>query len=213
MSTTPKPPERSTRTRRTLRHLQFLTPTEVADRLLVAPVTVRQWAKRGLLPSETTPGGHRRFRERDVKEFIERRRQIQDNGARAPSRILIIDDDEQYARTLGALLAAPRARAAYRHRTRRLHGRYQVRIPASRHRYVGPANARHERLRGLPTVAHHVWPEKPRIVVLSGFLSEENKRRALEAGAHCCVSKTAPMETLLRELGIAPAAVAPPGGT
>jgi len=34
-----------------------LTPNEVAELLMVNPVTVRQWAARGLLRSLTTPGG------------------------------------------------------------------------------------------------------------------------------------------------------------
>ena len=38
-----------------------LTPNEVARLLMVNPVTVRQWASRGLLRSMATPGGHRRF--------------------------------------------------------------------------------------------------------------------------------------------------------
>ncbi len=211
MPVTPKVPARSSRARRSLRHLQFLTPNEVADRLLVAPVTVRQWAKRGLLPSETTPGGHRRFRERDVNEFIERRRQIQDSGARSPSRILIIDDDEQYTRTLSALLCA---RAPGLHIDTAPDGfTAGIKCESLRPDIVTldlqmPDMNGFEVCQLLRTMFGH---EKPRIVVLSGFLSEENQRRALAAGAHCCVSKTAPMETLLRELGIPQMALAPPG--
>jgi excisionase family DNA binding protein len=211
MSSTEKPPERSSRARRNLHHLQFLTPNEVADRLLVAPVTVRQWAKRGLLPSETTPGGHRRFRERDVQEFIERRRQIQDHGARSPSRILIIDDDEQYTRTLSALLSA---RAPGLHIETAPDGfTAGIKCESLRPDIVTldlqmPDMNGFEVCQLLRTM---FGPDKPRIVVLSGFLSEENQRRVLAAGADSCVSKTAPMETLLRELGLAQATLAPPG--
>src|SRR5689334_10674060 len=91
---------------RNSRRAEFLTPNEVADRLLVAPVTVRLWATRGLLPSVTTPGGHRRFRSQDVEEFIARRRQLQERGAAEPSRILLIDDDERYTQALSTVLTA-----------------------------------------------------------------------------------------------------------
>ena len=50
-----------------------LTPNEVAELLMVNPVTVRQWAARGLLRSQTTPGGHRRFLLSDVEEFARSR--------------------------------------------------------------------------------------------------------------------------------------------
>src|SRR5438270_6553104 len=91
--------------------LEYLTPNQVADRLLVAPVTVRLWASRGLLKSVNTPGGHRRFRREDVDEFIAKRQQVQgqqiQNGADGgPSRLLIIDDDAQFARYLSNLIAS-----------------------------------------------------------------------------------------------------------
>lgn len=204
--------KRSARTPGKLRRPEFLTPNEVADRLLVAPVTVRLWANRGLLPSETTPGGHRRFRERDVGEFISRRRQIQENGARSPSRILVIDDDEQYTRTLVKLLCA---RAPGLH-VDTAHDGFTAGIKCESLRpdivtldLQMPDMDGFEVCRLLRTMFGR---EKPRIAVLSGFLSEENRRRALEAGADCCVPKTAPTDTLLRELGIVRAVPARPRG-
>src|SRR5258708_23020296 len=86
--------------------LEYLTPHQVADRLLVAPVTVRLWARRGLLKSVNTPGGHRRFRVEDGNEFIEKRQQVQSSADNGPSRLLIIDDDAQFARYLSNLIAS-----------------------------------------------------------------------------------------------------------
>jgi len=42
---------------------------EAADMLGVHPTTVRHWADSGDLPSQRTPGGHRRFRRRDLMQF------------------------------------------------------------------------------------------------------------------------------------------------
>lgn len=44
----------------------FLTPGEVARRFRVDPKTVSRWAAAGRIPSTRTPGGHYRFRYRDV---------------------------------------------------------------------------------------------------------------------------------------------------
>jgi len=45
----------------------LLTPTEVAELFAVDPKTVTRWAKKGLLPCFRTIGGHRRYRESDVR--------------------------------------------------------------------------------------------------------------------------------------------------
>jgi excisionase family DNA binding protein len=48
----------------------WLTPNEVADLLMAAPVTARRWAQKGLLDARTTPGGgHRRFSIDAVRQF------------------------------------------------------------------------------------------------------------------------------------------------
>lgn len=50
---------------------KLLTPSEVASMFRVDPKTVTRWAKTGKIPSITTPGGHRRFRESLVQKLLE----------------------------------------------------------------------------------------------------------------------------------------------
>lgn len=210
-----KPTSRNTRpppsAARKSSRADLLTPNQVADRLLVAPVTVRLWASRGLLPFETTPGGHRRFREQDVEQFLARRREMQDPH-RGPSRMLIIDDDADYAQSLARMLS--------------LHAP-GLHVETAQDGFA--AGIKCEALRpDIVTLDLHMpdmngievcrllrsmfGRERPRIVVLSGLLSEANQRAVLAAGADACVSKSAPAARLLKELGIAPQeAVKPPG--
>lgn len=49
---------------------QFLTPADVAARVFVDPKTVSRWARAGKIPSQRTPGGHRRFRSSDVDVLV-----------------------------------------------------------------------------------------------------------------------------------------------
>ena len=49
---------------------QLLTPSEVAAIFRVDPKTVTRWAKVGKLSSIRTLGGHRRFREAEVKMLL-----------------------------------------------------------------------------------------------------------------------------------------------
>lgn len=48
----------------------LLTPSEVATLFRVDPKTVTRWAKSGKLSSIRTLGGHRRYRESEVRELL-----------------------------------------------------------------------------------------------------------------------------------------------
>ncbi len=79
----------------------ILTPTEVAGLLMVSPITVRQWAQKGMLPAQTTAGGHRRFMRSDVEQFARER------GLTLPdmrTTVLVVDDDHQLNKYLVAVL-------------------------------------------------------------------------------------------------------------
>jgi excisionase family DNA binding protein len=49
---------------------RLLTPGEVATLFRVDPKTVTRWATAGRIGSIRTPGGHRRFRESEVKALL-----------------------------------------------------------------------------------------------------------------------------------------------
>ncbi|MFI3198011.1 MAG: response regulator [Methylococcaceae bacterium] len=73
----------------------FLTPNEVAELMMVAPVTVRSWAQKGLLAAKVTPGGHRRFLKSEVERFMRDSGFVPGEDEIKPSapRVLIVDDD------------------------------------------------------------------------------------------------------------------------
>src|SRR6476619_7664229 len=50
---------------------RLLTPGEVAALFRVDPKTVTRWAASGRISSIRTPGGHRRFRESEVRALLE----------------------------------------------------------------------------------------------------------------------------------------------
>lgn len=57
----------------------LLTPAEVAALFRVDPKTVTRWAKAGKLTSIRTLGGHRRYRESEVRRLLD--------GATPPRRM------------------------------------------------------------------------------------------------------------------------------
>jgi excisionase family DNA binding protein len=50
---------------------RLLTPSEVAQMFRVNPKTVTRWARAGKISAIRTLGGHRRFRESEIRKFLE----------------------------------------------------------------------------------------------------------------------------------------------
>ncbi|MER5608256.1 BldC family transcriptional regulator [Micromonospora tulbaghiae] len=50
---------------------KLLTPAEVGELYRVDPKTVSRWGASGRLPCIRTPGGHRRFKESQVRALLE----------------------------------------------------------------------------------------------------------------------------------------------
>ncbi|MBI5462389.1 MAG: response regulator [Gammaproteobacteria bacterium] len=71
----------------------YFTPNEVAQLFMVSPVTVRQWAQKGLLNAALTAGGHRRFLHQELIRFALERGLTLNWPAQGKARILIVDDD------------------------------------------------------------------------------------------------------------------------
>jgi excisionase family DNA binding protein len=65
---------------------RLLTPGEVAALFRVDPKTVTRWAAAGRIGSIRTPGGHRRFRESEVRALLEGEGLIEPGGEPQPPR-------------------------------------------------------------------------------------------------------------------------------
>jgi excisionase family DNA binding protein len=59
---------------------RLLTPGEVAALFRVDPKTVTRWAAAGRISSIRTPGGHRRFRESEVRALLEGDEELRGEG-------------------------------------------------------------------------------------------------------------------------------------
>ena len=74
--------------------LEYLTPKQVAELLMVSPITVRQWAQKGLLKAEITAGGHRRFFRHEIDRFARERGLTFNTQSSNKLKILVVDDDK-----------------------------------------------------------------------------------------------------------------------
>jgi excisionase family DNA binding protein len=70
----------------------WLTLGQAAKFLGVAQSTIRKWSDQGRVPAFYTPGGHRRYRRRDLEQFLER---SGPGGREAGPIVLVVDDDDR----------------------------------------------------------------------------------------------------------------------
>lgn len=185
------------------KHKSHLTPNEVAEMLMVNPVTVRQWAARGLLRSLTTPGGHRRFLLSDVEEFARSRGSTPvARSSGRPDRVLIVDDDVSLGLYIAELIKTRDPRVAIEIARNGFEAGLKVesfRPHALLLDLMMPGMDGFEvcrRMRARPTLNH------VRIVAMTGFPSDENVERIMGAGADACLSKPLEPDRLLAELGL-----------
>jgi excisionase family DNA binding protein len=70
----------------------WLTLGQAAKFLGVAQSTIRKWSDQGRVPAFYTPGGHRRYRRRDLESFLDR---SGPGGRSGGPVVLVVDDDER----------------------------------------------------------------------------------------------------------------------
>lgn len=178
----------------------FLTPNEVATLLMVSPITVRQWAQKGLLEARTTAGGHRRFA-REVVETFARERGIEIARPESTPRLLIVDDDRQLNAYLMALFGAQvpslEVYSAFdgfeAGRLVQLRKPTVVLLDIMMPGMDGTEVCR--RLKADPDTAHI------RVVAMTGYHTPEVEKKALAAGAQVLLRKPFSSEDVLRECG------------
>ena len=180
----------------------YLTPTEVADLLMVSPITVRQLAQKGDLRSVTTPGGHRRFLHEDIELFARQRglslRKQQEGGL----RILVVDDDPHVANYLKELLLSIDV---------------PVNVDISLDGFDAGMKVRSFEpnlvlldlmmpgMNGFDVcrkLKDDPYTKMIRVVAMTGFRSEENNKKILQAGAEVCLTKPIEVAKLMSILGI-----------
>lgn len=167
--------------------------------LMVSPATVRLWASKGQLRSVPTPGGHRRFLRQDIEHFAQERNltlQFPDGDA---LRILVVDDNEQITRYLKRLLSTRESTIVFTAND----GFRAGQLVQQHHPHIILLDLMMPGLDGF-SVCRRIKSDQMyksvRIIAMTGFYSQENQQKALDAGAECCVSKPFDVDELLRIL-------------
>lgn len=184
----------------------YFSPAEVADLLMVSPVTVRGWAARGLLNAEATPGGHRRFLRAEVERFL-REREASLSRQR-PLKLLVVDDDEMHRGFLVEMLTSLDAPIAVETAADGFEAGLKLAEFAPN---VVLLDLMMPNLNGFE-VCRRIKADPAtraiRVIAMTGYPSPENLTRVVAAGAELMLAKPIDMPLLLHSLGLSAARVA-----
>ena len=184
-----------------MKEKRYLTSNDVATLLRVSPVTVRQWAQKGRLKADCTPGGHRRFNVDDIETFAHQHG-ISLHDPDSGFRVLIVDDDQQVVRYLGELLMEfdediELAFANDGFEAGRLVSTFHpnailldLMMPGMNGFEVCRTLKSDEATRGI------------RIIAMTGYANNENINQILEAGAESCLGKPLRENEIFAALGL-----------
>ena len=175
----------------------LLTPREVAQQLGVSPVTVRHWALDGKLEFITTPGGHRRFLQNHVDRFIKAHGVSKSSNKTSRLCVLIVEDDRQLSNylsdfidTLDAPIDTAVANDGFEageliHEFSPDMVLLDLMMPSIDGFSVC------QRIKQNPKTKHI------RVVAMTGYPSQENVSKIIDAGAETCLSK--PLDSSILE--------------
>jgi excisionase family DNA binding protein len=168
---------------------KYLTPNQVADLLMVKPITVRKWAQNGELKAALTPGGHRRFLPDDVNDFLAQRKKSNRPKKSNSPKILIVDDDAQVSSYLSDFLALDFPNYTTEIAMNGYEAGFKIldfnpslvlldlMMPGIDGYQVC------EQIKSNPNTRHI------RVIAMTGFSSEDNIERIKNAGAEYCLQK------------------------
>lgn len=179
----------------------YLVPNEVADLLMVSPVTVRQWAQKGILRAVTTVGGHRRFARDEVERFARERGLVLQQPARSACRILIADDDEQVRKFLVELLGAQPYAIEIETAVDGFDAGLKLRAFAPQVLLLDLMMPGMDGFTACRQVKSDPLTASIRVIAMTGYHTPENVRRVLEAGAEVCLPKPVTRLALLAAIG------------
>ena len=189
----------------------YYTSKEAAALLMVSPVTVREWARKGLLRAVSTAGGHRRFLIEELRTFAAAHGIHLEGASTAAatglSRVMLVDDDVVFATYLRQIILGARPgiqveSASDGFEAGQITEAFRpqlVVLDLQMPRIDGIELCR--RLRASPTTAN------ADLVVMSSALTDENIAAVRAAGADRWLEKGASRAEILLALGLGTAEV------
>lgn len=169
-------------------------------------MTIRQWAQKGMLEAEYTPGGHRRFLITEIQRFASEYGISLHGDIPNELRILVVDDDEQITSYMGELLSEIANEFGISLQVDAAGGGFEAGGKVFRFRphiilldLLMPGMDGFEVCRSLKDDPS---TRTIRVIAMTGFGTDENIERIMHAGAEACLAKPIDRDVLIEALGI-----------
>ena len=187
--------------------MDVLTVNQASEYCRVSPQTIVNWINAGKLKAYKTVGGHRRIQKEDLDEFL-LAHDMPSFGLFSKPReesdmqkcILVVDDDEVIVETITAALEEDE----HQYRVISARDGFEAGIQVSHFRpdllildIMMPDIDGHEVCRRVKTSE---LTQHTKVIVLSGYLDDENYRKMREYGADRCFSKPIALDELKEEI-------------
>jgi CheY-like chemotaxis protein len=178
---------------------EIFTIPQAADFCFVTRMTMWRWVKSGLLKVSVTPGGHHRILNEDLESFLIQNEMSPLAQKHFPrNKILIVDDDPVVRKALDQLVSA------HKYETQTAGDGLEAGVKVMQFKpdliildLVMPRMDGFEACKYLkrdPTIPH------TKILVLTGYDTEENREQAVAAGADDFLAKPVEEGTLIRHI-------------
>ncbi len=176
-----------------------LSTSEVAALLQVSPVTVEMWVRNGNLQSKKTADGHDHYQYSDILKHAERLNITVSGDITKITKVLIVDDDSFVADFLKDFLES---REVVYEVQRTGVSFLADKLVKSFHPHVLILDLRMPGMNGIElcrTFGNQVI-EGLRIIGVSGYWREEDKKAFIDAGGEYCLEKPLDVKELIEVL-------------
>jgi len=180
----------------------YLTPNQVAEMLMVSPITVRQWSQKGELESMQTPGGHRRYLYSHIQKFAEDRNILLRVANGNKPKILIVDDDPQMSEFLVEVLSTRYDDIEIETAVDGFDAGFKVKTFQPTIVLLDLMMPGIDGFDVCNKLKNDPLTRYVRIIIVSGYLSDENIHKALATGAETCIPKPVKPEKLFEILDL-----------
>lgn len=177
----------------------YMTPKETAELLRVSPITIRVWAQKGLLLASTTAGGHRRFERSEIERFA-REKGIKIDLS-APPRVLIVDDDQDHLDLLKDFFALRLTEMEVETAMDGFEAGQKVESFKPDIILLDLLMPGMDGFKVCQAIKENPSSKNVRIIAISGFMSDENRRKIRGTGAEICLQKPLDLDRLAVVVG------------
>ncbi|MCC7261104.1 MAG: response regulator [Candidatus Latescibacteria bacterium] len=182
-----------------MRDQTLLTTGEIAAHCRVSYEAVSKWIKSGKLKAFTTPGRHHRVRRIDFEAFLAEYNLPPLAGSASQRKVLIVDDDPAILRLLSSFFAKEN-RYEIATATDGFEAGIQIAGNCPDLVILDLMMPNIDGFKVCQGIKENPLTRHVLVVVLTGYATPENVRRALECGANCCLEKPVSLADLGAQL-------------